>query len=66
MSDKIIKPPDTSLAPTKGFKNDTKRYFTFKGGCLKEGKAKREFQNIINIYIVYGLEPNLIIIQTLF
>ena len=35
LSDKIIKPPDTSLAPTPGFKNDGKRYFTFKGGCLK-------------------------------
>ena len=26
LSDKIIKPPDTSLAPTPGFKNDGKRY----------------------------------------
>ena len=59
MSDKIIKPPDTSLAPTPGFKNDGKRYFTFKGGCLKEDKAKSKFQKIINIYIVYDLESNL-------
>ena len=34
LSDKIIKPPDTSLAPTPAFKNDGKRYFTFKGGCV--------------------------------
>ena len=40
-------------------KNDGKRYFTFKGGCLKEDKAESEFQKIINIYIVYDLESNL-------
>ena len=27
LSDKIIKPPDTSLAPTPGFTNDGKRYW---------------------------------------
>ena len=59
MSDKIIKPPDTSLAPTTGFKNDGKRYFKFRGGCLKEDKTKSEFDKIINIYIVYDLESNL-------
>ena len=59
LSDKIIKPPDTSLAPTTGFKNDGKRYFKFRGGCLKEDKTKSEFDKIINIYIVYDLESNL-------
>ena len=59
LSDKIIKPLDTSLAPTLGFKNDGKRYFTFTGGCLKEDEAKSEFDKIINIYTVYDLESNL-------
>ena len=59
MSDKIIKPPDTSLAPTPGFKNDGKRYFTFRGDCLKEDEAKSEYDKIINIYIVYDLQSNL-------
>ena len=58
-SDKIIKSPDASLVSTKGFKNYGKRYFTFNGGCLKDDKAKIEFDKIINIYIVYDLEPNL-------
>ena len=52
LSDKIIKLPDTSLAPIPGFKNDGKRYFTFRGGCLKEDEAESEFDKIINIYIV--------------
>ena len=59
MADKIIKPPDTSLAPILGFKNDGKRYFAFKGSCLKDDKAKSELDKIINIYIVYDLESNL-------
>ena len=59
MSDKIIKPPDTSLAPIPGFKNDGKIYFTFNGSCLKEDKAKSKYRKIINIYIVYDLESNL-------
>ena len=59
MSDKIIKPPDTILTPTPEFKNDGKRYFTFKGGYLKEDNAKSEFQKVMNIYIVYNLESNL-------
>ena len=59
LSDKIIKPPDTSLAPTPGFKNDGKRYFTFRGDCLKEDEAKSEYDKIINIYIVYDLQSNL-------
>ena len=40
LSNKIIKPPDTSLAPTPGFKDDGKRCFTFAGGCLIQDKAK--------------------------
>ena len=59
LSDKIIKPPDNSLAPIPGFKNDGKRYFRFNGGCLKEDEAKSELDKIINIYIVYDLESNL-------
>ena len=59
LSDKIIKPPDTSLAPTPGFKNDGKRYFTFRGDCLKEDEAKSEYEKIINIYTVYDLHSNL-------
>ena len=59
MSDKIIKPPDNSLAPIPGFKNDGKRYFRFNGGCLKEDEAKSELDKIINIYIVYNLQSNL-------
>ena len=31
LSDKIIKPPDTSLAPRSGFKNNGKRYFICRG-----------------------------------
>ena len=59
MSDKVIKPPDTSLAPTPGFKNDEKRYFPFKVDCLIRGKAKSEYGKIINIFIVYDLQSNL-------
>ena len=59
LSDKIIRPPDTSLAPTSGFENDGKRYFIFKGSCSKEDEAKNTFQKIINIHIVYNLESNL-------
>ena len=59
MFDKIIKPPNTNLASTSGFKNDGKIYFKFRGGCLKEDKTKSEFDKIINIYIVYDLESNL-------
>ena len=59
LSDKIIRPPDTSLGPTPGFENDGKRYFIFKGSCLKEDEVKSKFQKIINIYIVYDLESNL-------
>ena len=59
MSDKISKPPGTSLAPIPGFKNDGKRYFTFNGSCLKEDEAKSKYQKIVNIYIVYDLESNL-------
>ena len=59
LSDKIIKPPDTILAPIPGFNNDRRRYYTFKGSCLKDDKAKREFDQIINIYILYDLESNL-------
>ena len=59
MSDKIIKPPDTSVAPRPGFDNSGKRYFVFRGSCLKEDEAKSEFQKIINIYIVYDLQSNL-------
>ena len=58
MSDKVIKPPDTSLAPTPGFKNDEKRYFPFKVDCLIRGKAKSEYGKIINIFIVYDLQSN--------
>ena len=59
MSDKIIKPPDTSLAPIPEFKNDRRRYCTFNGSCLKEDEAKSKLDKIINIYIVYDLESNL-------
>ena len=59
LSDKIIKPLDTSLAPTPGFKNYGKRYFTFRGGCLKEDEAKSEYDKIINISIVCDLQSNL-------
>ena len=59
MSDKVIKPPDTSLAPTPGFKNDEKRYFPFKVDCFIRGKAKSEYDKIINIFIVYDLQSNL-------
>ena len=51
LSDKIIKPHDTSLAPTPGFKNDGKRYFVYRADCLKEGEAKSKQKKIINIYI---------------
>ena len=58
LSDKIIKPPDTSLAPTPGFKNDGKKYFVFRGDYLKENEAKSKYKKIINIYIVYGLQSS--------
>ena len=57
--DKIIKPPDINLAPTPGFNNDGKRYFIFRGSCLKEDQAKSEYDKIINIYFVYDLESNI-------
>ena len=59
MSDKIITPPDTSLAPTSRFENDRKRYLIFKDSCLKEDEAKNTFQKVINIHIAYNLESNL-------
>ena len=59
LSDKIIRPLDTSLAQTPGFENDGKRYFIFKGTCLKEDEVKSKNQKIISIYIVYSLESNL-------
>ena len=58
LSDKIIKPPDTSLAPISGFKNDGKKYFAFRD-CLIQDKAKNEYDKIINIYIAYDLQSNL-------
>ena len=58
MSDRIIKPPDSSVAPRAGFENDGKRYFKFRGSCLKEDEAKRNSDKIINIYIVYDLQSN--------
>ena len=58
LSDKIIKPPDTSLAPTPGFKNDGKRYFVFRGDYLKEDEAKSKYKKIINIYIVFDLQSS--------
>ena len=59
LSDKIIKPPDTSLAPRPGFENGRKRHFTFRGSCLKEDEAKSKYDKIINIYIVHDLPLNL-------
>ena len=59
LSDRTIKPPDTSLTPRPGFKSDGKIYFTFRGCCLKEDEAKSEYDKIINIYIVYDLQSNL-------
>ena len=58
LSDRIIKPLDTSVAPRAGFENDGKRYFKFRGSCLKEDEAKRNSDKIINIYIVYDLQSN--------
>ena len=57
--DKIIKPPYINLAPIPGFNNDGKRYFLFRGNCLKEDQAKSEYDKIINIYFVYDLESNI-------
>ena len=59
LSDKVIKPPDTTLAPTPGFKNDGKRWFTFKEDRLKDNEAKSKNDQTINIYIFYDLESNL-------
>ena len=59
MSNKIIKALDNSVAPRPRFENDGKRYFVFRGSCLKEDRAKREYDKIINIYIVYDLHSNL-------
>ena len=59
MSNKIIKALDNSVAPRPRFENDGKRYFVFRGSCLKEDRAKREYDKIINIYIVYDLQSNL-------
>ena len=59
LSDKIIKPPHTTLAPAPWFKNDGKRYFLFRGDCLKEDEAKSKYYKIINIYTVYDLQSNL-------
>ena len=33
LSDKIVKPPDISIAPMPGFKNDGKRYFVLRASC---------------------------------
>ena len=54
LSDKIIKPTDTSLAPTPGFKDDGKRYFKFAGGCLIQDEAKSRYDKI-----AYDLQSNL-------
>ena len=59
LSNKIIKPPDTSIAPMPGFENDGKRYFLFRGSCLKNDKAKSKYDKILNTYIVYDLQSNL-------
>ena len=59
LSDKIIKPPHTTLVPAPGFKNDGKRYFVFRGDCLKEDEAKSKYYKIINIYTDYDLQSNL-------
>ena len=59
LSDKIVNPLDTSLAPTLGFKNDGKKYFVFNGDCLIQDEAKSKYHKIINIYIVYDLQSNL-------
>ena len=59
MSNKIIKPPDTSLAPRPGFEDDGKRHFVFRGRSLIQDRAKSRYYKIINIYIVYDLQSNL-------
>ena len=58
LSNKIIKALDNSVAPRPRFENDGKRYFVFRS-CLKEDRAKREYDKIINIYIAYDLQSNL-------
>ena len=59
LSNKIIKPPDTSVSPRPRFQNDRKSYFVFRRSCLKEDEAKSKYQKIINIYIAYDFQSNL-------
>ena len=61
LSDKIFKPPDTSLARTPGFKGDGERYLIFNGDCLKQDCSKKviyDHEKIVSIYIVYDLQSN--------
>ena len=58
MFDKVIKPPDNSLAPARGY--DSKRmHLVFNGDCLKQDKITYHHGKIVNIYIVYGLKSTL-------
>ena len=42
-----------------GFENDGKRYFLFRGSCLKNDKAKSKYDKILNTYIAYDLQSNI-------
>ena len=58
MSNRIIKPPDNSLAPMLGFKGDRKRFLIFNGNCLKQDEVY-DRGKIVSIYIVYDLKSTL-------
>ena len=42
-----------------GFENDGKKYFLFRGSCLKNDKAKSKYDKILNTYIAYDLQSNI-------
>ena len=50
LSDEVIKPPDNSLVPARGY--DSKRmYLVFNGDCLKQDKITYDHGKTVNIYI---------------
>ena len=58
LSNKIIKPPDNSLAPIPGFKGDRKRFLIFNRDCLKQDEVY-DRDKIVSIYMVYDLKSTL-------
>ena len=58
LSDKVIKPPNNSLAPTVKYAGK-RMYVKFSGSCLKQDKVAFNHGKAVSIYIVYDLKSNL-------